>query len=327
MLAAKAGFTSIVRILVDAGADLGIAEPEHGFSAAHMAVMFGRTEALRVLIDAGAASAPDGVGRTPLDLARLHGDAEVMGVFGGGVDGAGGRGENGGKGEGRGDGGGGKGRGIKGTREVGKVGVVVGVEGEGEGEVGHDEQQQCDIAVVDAADVTQRDFIRDFLSINRPVIVRGGVAHWPAMDRWQDGDYVRLLGGVRLGVYGGGREAGEAEEGEGSGRGGQGGEVRFPVSRIPYPEIFGLKPPRNMTLRAFLQYVDEANVDEANVDEANGSPTADRQTPPRPPRFRLRLLFHPRLPRLVFSRQHRRPVVHFSRLQGRGGLRCGRHDW
>ena len=42
----------------------------------------------------------------------------------------------------------------------------------------------CDIDVVEASEVSPEDVIRDYLSIAKPVLLRGAAAHWPAMEGW-----------------------------------------------------------------------------------------------------------------------------------------------
>jgi len=39
-------------------------------------------------------------------------------------------------------------------------------------------------------------FYRDWVSLNRPVIFRKAITHWPAFDKWQSNDYFRYVGSI-----------------------------------------------------------------------------------------------------------------------------------
>lgn len=228
-IAAKAGYTEIVEALVDAGANLGVREPATGFTACHLAVIWGRTEVAKILHKAGAANALDLVGRSPLELARLHADTATTAAL------------------------------------TTRTEVEVNAAGEGKGRaeggrmeaIASEADPSCDFTVLEAIHITRRSFARDFLAINRPVAIRGGVEHWPAVERWADREYFQSLGGKK----GCDRHDGGGEGGPGSGNdkecAGAGVELKFPTSLIPYQKNFGLEEPLTMTLRDYFTYLDE----------------------------------------------------------------------
>jgi ankyrin repeat protein len=78
MRAVSGGYIAAVESILASGkADLQARE-ESGATALHIAAGRGYTDIVRRLLEAGAeASAADGAGRTPADVARLQGHAEV----------------------------------------------------------------------------------------------------------------------------------------------------------------------------------------------------------------------------------------------------------
>ena len=45
------------------------------------------------------------------------------------------------------------------------------------------------VAEIDATDLTEHVFKKDWVSKNRPILVKGAVKHWPAMKRWRDKNF------------------------------------------------------------------------------------------------------------------------------------------
>lgn len=79
MLAAGGGHFSVVRILLDKGADVSISADGSGYTALHVSAQHGHLVATKMLMEAGAAlEATDGIGCTPLYAAAHGGHREVM---------------------------------------------------------------------------------------------------------------------------------------------------------------------------------------------------------------------------------------------------------
>ena len=80
----------IAKMLLNRGADVGLAEHEYGCTALHYAVACHSVELLRLLLRFGAsryASKRDVEGKTALDYAREQSFAEGVAVLGGGESG------------------------------------------------------------------------------------------------------------------------------------------------------------------------------------------------------------------------------------------------
>lgn len=50
------------------------------------------------------------------------------------------------------------------------------------------------VAIVDAKDITPEQFVRYFLSLRRPVLIRGLVSSWPALEKWSPSYFVQHYG-------------------------------------------------------------------------------------------------------------------------------------
>jgi dTDP-4-dehydrorhamnose 3,5-epimerase-like enzyme len=46
------------------------------------------------------------------------------------------------------------------------------------------------VAVLDGQTLTEEEFVRDFVKQSRPCVVRSAVTHWPAVKKWQSGQYL-----------------------------------------------------------------------------------------------------------------------------------------
>ena len=75
--AARAGDIESVKVLIDAGADVNEALPDHN-SVLAFAAHSGQGEVAKVLLDRGARPDADGAGYTPLHAAVLRGDVELV---------------------------------------------------------------------------------------------------------------------------------------------------------------------------------------------------------------------------------------------------------
>ncbi|MCJ7822861.1 MAG: ankyrin repeat domain-containing protein, partial [Armatimonadetes bacterium] len=76
------GQTAVVKVLLEAGADVNAAEPEGGMTPLHSAANRGQTEAAKLLLEAGAdVNAKAKGGETPLSLAVARGNTEVANLF------------------------------------------------------------------------------------------------------------------------------------------------------------------------------------------------------------------------------------------------------
>ena len=81
MHAATAGHEAVVRLLLEAGADVHLRNVAQD-TALHLAAQRGRTEAARLILEAGADfAARDADGRTPLFLAIERGNAEIIALL------------------------------------------------------------------------------------------------------------------------------------------------------------------------------------------------------------------------------------------------------
>lgn len=47
-----------------------------------------------------------------------------------------------------------------------------------------------EVESISADELTELRFVRDYVNENRPLIIRNAVAHWPAMRKWQDKNYL-----------------------------------------------------------------------------------------------------------------------------------------
>lgn len=45
------------------------------------------------------------------------------------------------------------------------------------------------VAVLDADTLTEKEFRKNWVSKNRPALIKGAVKHWPAVERWRDKNY------------------------------------------------------------------------------------------------------------------------------------------
>jgi hypothetical protein len=52
------------------------------------------------------------------------------------------------------------------------------------------------------SDLTEDDFLREYVRKNRPVVIREAMANWPALERWTPADLEQHLGTERVQVYG-----------------------------------------------------------------------------------------------------------------------------
>lgn len=86
MRAALRGHREVVESLIGGGADLDHTAKYH-LTALMLAVLNGHTDVVRLLVEAGAnlgvrgTGAPGFAGKTALDLAEAHGDAEMVDVL------------------------------------------------------------------------------------------------------------------------------------------------------------------------------------------------------------------------------------------------------
>src|SRR5262245_2917368 len=53
------------------------------------------------------------------------------------------------------------------------------------------------LEIVNARDLDEVSFRREFVDKNKPCLVKGAVAHWPAVERWQSKQYLSTLCGER----------------------------------------------------------------------------------------------------------------------------------
>jgi ankyrin repeat protein len=77
MNAVQGGNLPAFELLLGFGADVNAAD-HRGFTALHRAAEMGRVEMVRRLLAAGALAAPEAQGHTPLSLARLRHESEVV---------------------------------------------------------------------------------------------------------------------------------------------------------------------------------------------------------------------------------------------------------
>eukprot|EP00933_Yihiella_yeosuensis_P013130 TRINITY_DN12308_c0_g1_i3.p1 TRINITY_DN12308_c0_g1~~TRINITY_DN12308_c0_g1_i3.p1 ORF type:complete len:503 (+),score=94.18 TRINITY_DN12308_c0_g1_i3:151-1509(+) len=89
---------------------------------------------------------------------------------------------------------------------------------------------ECEIDVVNPEDLTAETFLNDYLSLRRPVLIRGGAAGMPALERWTNLRYLsRKAGGTMMSAV-----------------------------TIPYPDDFGdrdAKDARRLTLTDYIENV------------------------------------------------------------------------
>ncbi|CAE7471574.1 Bifunctional arginine demethylase and lysyl-hydroxylase JMJD6-A [Symbiodinium microadriaticum] len=94
---------------------------------------------------------------------------------------------------------------------------------------GRPESQTCELAVVAAEELSAETFVDDYLSLRRPLLVRGGARHMPAFERWSLRYLVRKVG-----------------------------ETIMSAVTIPYPEDFGdidAKDARRLSLKEYVNNV------------------------------------------------------------------------
>ncbi|XP_004344477.1 hypothetical protein CAOG_06856 [Capsaspora owczarzaki ATCC 30864] len=85
-----------------------------------------------------------------------------------------------------------------------------------------DASRLCDFDVRDAAQLTRRQFERNYLHLRRPLLIKGGVANWPAIAKWTNEHLLHEFG-----------------------------DRKFVASTIPYAAQYNLQDTR-ITLRDFL---------------------------------------------------------------------------
>eukprot|EP00750_Incisomonas_marina_P008360 INCI15445.2.p1 GENE.INCI15445.2~~INCI15445.2.p1 ORF type:complete len:668 (-),score=95.10 INCI15445.2:70-2073(-) len=88
-------------------------------------------------------------------------------------------------------------------------------------------RKRCPIQVVDAAELSQEEFRRDFFMLGKPVIVRNATDNWPAFWMWSDEHLLE-----------------------------EHGDTMVTVGEIPYGDKFGRKY-YDMTMRDYLSYIQE----------------------------------------------------------------------
>ncbi len=78
-MASQQGHPEVVKLLLEAGANVNKAEKEEGFTSLLMASSEGQPEVVRLLLEAGAdVDKTDKKGRTPLIVASMLGHTEVV---------------------------------------------------------------------------------------------------------------------------------------------------------------------------------------------------------------------------------------------------------
>jgi hypothetical protein len=81
MLAARAGRLATMQVLIDAGADLNHADERYGWTPLMHALHKGRRDAARLLLARGADAARGTATNSPLEMATLDNDVELMRVL------------------------------------------------------------------------------------------------------------------------------------------------------------------------------------------------------------------------------------------------------
>jgi len=51
------------------------------------------------------------------------------------------------------------------------------------------------VPVLDAQDLSESDFLENYVFNSRPCVIKGAVRHWPAIEKWRDTDYLKRLYG------------------------------------------------------------------------------------------------------------------------------------
>jgi Cupin-like domain len=54
---------------------------------------------------------------------------------------------------------------------------------------------------VDAKSITEKEFRKEWISKNRPCLVKGAVKHWPAMEKWRDKNYWKQFENFKVIAY------------------------------------------------------------------------------------------------------------------------------
>ena len=81
IIAAGSGYEACVHMLIAAKADLACAD-SYGLTALHYAAIDSRASICRVLVDEGASlTAVNSNGKTPLELAKVRGNAECVAIL------------------------------------------------------------------------------------------------------------------------------------------------------------------------------------------------------------------------------------------------------
>ncbi len=58
------------------------------------------------------------------------------------------------------------------------------------------------VETISAEGLTEERFRRDYVDQNKPVLIKGAVAHWPAVKKWSDRQYLKdKVGGNKVNIY------------------------------------------------------------------------------------------------------------------------------